>query len=132
MKIVFGSLLSLFVCGLLLALIVFSPAIKAQTSRTIARVEIQVPQDWTSSPTYCVVSNGQGFSQYGWAQNGSTICIAGFFISPGTYHVTTYHAGKWTQPQPIAEILDGHGVSIQPAGNSFSLPASSYTVNVIL
>jgi hypothetical protein len=131
MKIVFGALLSLVVCGLLLALIFFSPAIKAQSSRTIARVEIQVPHDWTSSPTYCVVSNGQ-VSQYGWAQNGSSICIAGFFISPGTYHVTTYHAGKWTQPCPIAEILDGNGLPIQPAGNTFSLPASSYTVNVIL
>jgi hypothetical protein len=131
MKIVFGALLSLFVCALLLALIFFSPAINAQSSRTIARVEIQVPHDWTSSPTYCVVSNGQ-VSQYGWAQNGSSICIAGFFVSPGTYHVTTYHAGKWTQPSPIAEILDGNGVPIQPAGNSFSLPASSYTVNVIL
>src|SRR5437899_3404287 len=49
-----------------------------------------------------------------------------------TYQVTAYHGGKWTRPQPIAEILDGHGVQIQPAGNSFSLPASSYMVNVIL
>ena len=90
-----------------------------------------MPAGWVGSPTYCTVSNGQ-VSQYGWAQNGSSICIAGYFVSPGTYHVTTYHAGKWTQPQPIAEILDAHGQPIEPPGNSFSLPATSYTVNVIL
>jgi hypothetical protein len=128
MKIVFGAFVNLFVGGVCLALF---PASTASGLHTIARVEIQVPASWESSPTYCVVSNGQ-ISQQGWAQNGSTICIAGFFVSPGTYHVTTYHAGKWTQPQPIAEILDGNGLPIQPPGNSFYLPATSYTVNVIL
>lgn len=115
--------------SVILALIAFPSANANYT--TIARVEIAVPAGWTGSPTYCVVSNGQ-VSQYGWAQNGSSICIAGYFVSAGTYHVTTYHAGKWTQPQPIAEIVDAHGQSIEPPGNSFSLPATSYTVNVIL
>ena len=116
------------VCGLLVALVGFSTA---TAIHTIARVEVQAPADWASAPTYCVASNGQ-VSVYGWAENGHSICIAGYFVSPGTYHVTTFHAGKWTQPQPIAEVVNESGVQLQPPGNSFSLPESSYTVNVVL
>jgi hypothetical protein len=113
---------------LLLALLAASAA--QASYHTIARVEVLVPAG--QDPTYCVVSNGQGFSQYGWAQNGSQVCVVGYFTQPGTYRVTTYHNGVWTQPRALAEVLDGSGNEIQPAGNSFYLPASSYTVNVVL
>lgn len=117
------------VCGLVLALIAFPTN---ASYNTIARVEVIVPAAWVGSSTYCVVSNGQ-MSQYGWAQAGSSICIAGYFVSAGTYHVTTYHAGNWTQPHPIGEIttLNGAVLTYGPV-TSFVLPASNYTVNVHL